>query len=203
VGALFSSRWVELAILAPGLSHYWSFRPPLVGEGWVFQAAAYPEMAYSSKVASYDVAKHAARLDVTELFIDLPASHGSGAISPIQVNITVTNSGSMWACYSLWVVPIPARLKSAKAAKIRRRVEVQPKQPFNILLINDELGRIKSAGIPSRERDLCARLRPRDAEIITELSSPPFNAEQLRRDPSWISDTYRLDTATAKLVANK
>jgi hypothetical protein len=99
---LNSSRWVELAVLAPGQSHYWFFDPSWEAYGWVFQATAYPESAGDSAQPGPE----AGRVEVTELYIVHQEEVGEGR-SRSRVNITVTNCGDRWAPYSLWVASIP------------------------------------------------------------------------------------------------
>ena len=102
---LNSFPWVELAVLAPGQSHYWFFDQTRDVHGWVFQATAYPE----PPDAGEDNELVASRVEVTELFVLRKGGEIQGGKRRSQVNITVTNCGDRWAPYSLWVVSIPPR----------------------------------------------------------------------------------------------
>jgi hypothetical protein len=105
-----SSRWVELAVLAPGQSHYWFFDPSWDAYGWVFQATAYPEPEGSGAPSAAEVS----RVEVTELYVVRREAAHEGKCGS-RVNITVTNCGDGWAPYSLWV-----------AAASPRKIRVRP-----------------------------------------------------------------------------
>ncbi len=116
---LKSSRWIELAVLAPGQSHYWFFDPSWDAYGWVFQATAYPESAGEST----QTAREASRVEVTELYVvrkqDVREGHRRS-----RVNITVTNCGDRWAAYSLWVASMPPakmRVRTPSPSRTRAR----------------------------------------------------------------------------------
>jgi hypothetical protein len=102
---LNSFPWVELAVLAPGQSHYWFFDQTRDLHGWVFQATAYPE----PPDAGGDNELVATRVEVSELFVLRKRGENQGGKRGSQINITVTNCGDRWAPYSLWVVSIPPR----------------------------------------------------------------------------------------------
>ncbi len=105
MGDLNSFRWVELAVLGPGRSHYWFFDPSWDAHGWVFQATAYPEPPDLGEQNPLP----ASRLEVTELFVVRKDGEIQEEKRQSRVNITVTNCGEGWAPYSLWVVSIPPR----------------------------------------------------------------------------------------------
>jgi hypothetical protein len=118
VAQLNSSRWIELAVLAPGQSHYWSFDPSWDAHEWVFQATAHPEPPDDGLGGTLAPS----RVEVTELFV-LRAGDAEGERKRVsRVNITVTNCGELWAAYSLWVVAVPPR-------KIRRQARRHDRVP--------------------------------------------------------------------------
>jgi hypothetical protein len=114
---LKSSRWVELAALAPGQSHYWFFDPSWDAYGWVFQATAYPEPPTDCA----DAGLQASRVEVTELYVVRQVDAQQWQRRS-QVNITVTNCGDQWAPYSLWVASLPPpkmRLRAPSSGRTR------------------------------------------------------------------------------------
>jgi hypothetical protein len=96
--------WVELAVLAPGQSHYWFFDPSWDAHEWVFQATAHPEPPDDGEDP---LAPN--RVEVTELFVVRKGDPVGKGKRLSRVNITATNCGERWASYSLWVVSVPPR----------------------------------------------------------------------------------------------
>ena len=200
---LFSSRWIEPAALPPGLSHYWLFDPPAADHGSVFQATAYPESAGPTNESS-DVPLPEISVDVTELRVTFSTNASERRSCGIRVNITVTNVGEQWALYSLWVAAIPARrtpLKLEYRSVVKK--ERRKRQTSVILLIHDGVGYVKSLGIPASELITRATLRPGTGEAVTAIEALARDIELLRKNPSWITDNFRLNTENATLTRNK
>jgi hypothetical protein len=109
--ALNSVPWVELAVLAPGQSHYWFFDHPSDVHGWVFQATAHPEPVEEEHHLP------TSRVEVTELFVLANAGEIRGSKRWDRVNITVTNCAEGWVPYSLWVVSVPPRKISYRGGR--------------------------------------------------------------------------------------
>jgi hypothetical protein len=192
-----SLPWIDLAVLAGGHSHYWFFEPSCDVNGWVFQATAHPEQ----------LAGEEARLEVTELFIVRNGDMASGS-GYDRINITVTNCASGWAPYSLWVASVsPSRRLAVATTAVSRRIPqggfspgFSAEKQWQLLLVHDEFGNIKSAAVPARVLALRAGLRTREGELITELTVPDFELEQLRRNPRGITQDFRIDTAASALI---
>jgi hypothetical protein len=176
IAALNSLPWVELAVLPPGQSHYWLFDPLWDAYGWVFQATAFPEPWPLGE----NVAEPNRRVEVTELFIFQKSSCNQGCAS--QIDITVTNTGDIWAPYTLWAAGIP------------------PRTNMKILVIHDRDGRIKSIAVPAVQLNLRAGLRPGREELVTEVDTPGIELDELRSGFHKIAETFRIDAEGARLV---
>jgi hypothetical protein len=198
---LNSFPWIELAALAPGQSHYWSFDPSWVAHGWVFQATAYPE----PPDARPEPGSSPSRVEVTEVFVQRPTGGFQAAEDcRSRINITVTNCGDRWAAYSLWVVSLPPHSTVApRPAATPSEPESSPAGPLKLLVVHDEYGKIKSAGAAPSRLNLRAGLRPQRGELVTEVHDPAIGPGELLRNPGAISEHFRVDAASATLVAKE
>lgn len=203
---LNSFQWVELAVLAPGQSHYWFFDQARDLHGWVFQATAYPEPAQAHE----ENALAARRIEVTELFILRTDGENQGTARSIQINITVTNCGDRWTPYSLWVVSIPPQALSAERAVVHtnhprgasdQAGDAIAARTMKILLVHDEYGNVRSAAITATEPNLRARLRVERGEFVTEIEEPVIAPEELRSRPREFCEGFRVDRAGGRLLA--
>lgn len=204
---LNSFRWVELAVLAPGQSHYWFFNQPQDIHGWVFQATAYPEepgLGEENTLSS-------SRVEVTELFILPMRGKSQGGKPRNQINITVTNCGDRWAPYSLWVASTPppdfsavptvgSPLSSRKPDTSSCTPGREQGNPMKILVVHDEYGSIKSAAAAPSEPNRRAGLRSQRGELVTEVEEAAFDPEELRRRAHEFCETFRIDTIVGGLV---
>lgn len=192
-----ASPWVDLAVLAPGQSHYWFFDPPSNVHGWVFQATAYPESGDDGETRVLPPS----RVEVTELFIVCKSKGTQKETCDSQVSITVTNCGDRWAPYSLWVASIPNRKIRRGELDAKRFQDQQcPGSPKRILVVHDEFGNIRSAALMPEGPNRRAGLRPQRGESVTGVDSAIHGPEELRRDPRRLSETFRVDTVNATLV---
>jgi hypothetical protein len=203
MGELNSFRWVNLAVLAPGRSHYWSFDPLWDSHGRVFQATAYPEPC---RTGANDTIQ-AGRVEVTELFIIHKEREVETSRRESRVNITVTNTGDSWARYTLWVASIRPRRrlcvgKSGPVSSVRRLATgtASRNKRVKILLVHDECGNLKSVAVPANKPDLRADLRPQRGELVTEVEVLDSELKRFRRNPCDIIENFIIDSARARLA---
>jgi hypothetical protein len=201
-----SFPWVELAVLAPGQSHFWFFEQSHDVHGWVFQATAYPEAPGSGEENTLS----SSRVEVTELFILRQGGEIQGSKHRSQINITVTNCGDRWAPYSLWVVSTPPRgfrrhaddpyPVTQEARNLRLETRQLPGKAINILVVHDEYGNVKSAAAVAGDPLRRAGLRPQRGEFVTEVDEPVLDPQELRRAPREFCEDFRVDAVNGRLV---
>ena len=196
--ALNSSRWIELAVLPPGQSHYWFFEPSWNVDGWVFQATAHPEACEPGQ----DI-----QVEVTELFIHRAGGGSSDKHSRTRINITVTNCVDTWASYSLWVAAIAPSMKpviersrvdrATRECRARRRHGDEDRL---ICVIHDRFGNVKSAALPVGAQPLKAGLRPPRDEFVTQLKPSEAMLNELRGNAQAISELFQVDVRTGRVL---
>jgi hypothetical protein len=193
---LSSNPWIELAVLAPGQSHYWCFEQPRDLHGWVFQATAHPE------VADDEFAPAENRVEVSELFVLGKRAAILTAKRSSQVNITVTNYSGHWAPYSLWVVAIPAShgqqalsvpVTRISARSPKHKARVEPPSNLKILVVYDEYGRVRSVAVSNLNTPGHATLRVQRGESLIEVEEPAVDLAELRRHPQDVCEKLQLD----------
>jgi hypothetical protein len=195
---LSSFPWIELAVLAPGQSHYWFFDQPSDLHGWVFQATAHPERGENeSGVAE-------TRVEVSELFVLCKLAETQAARRSSQVNITVTNYSSNWAPYSLWVVAVPQHGRRAQPAiptiRSQARVhkqeaEAKPSSSEKILIVHDKNGNVRGAAIPHGKAGGRAMLHVQRGESVLQVEDQAADLAKLRRAPREYCEKLQLDPA--------
>ena len=121
----------------------------------------------------------------------------------------MTNIGSDWVPYTLWVAAVPPARRRPGADSRRPPDVLRPvvsakganHRLDKVLVIHDRDGNIESAAFPAGASNVRAGLRTqRDGELVTEAQAIDLELERIRRSPRHIVENLRLDIAHARLV---
>lgn len=71
---------------------------------------------------------------------------------------------------------------------------------MKILVVHDENGNIKSAGVAPDEPGRRAGLRTQRGESVTEVEERAFEPQELRGSPRDFCENYRVDAVSGRIV---